>query len=534
MLRKFSLLLSLILLLGSLVTPAWAQDDTQAPTITDIVVDNEDFSTLEAAVQAAGLGETLSSEGPFTVFAPTNAAFEAALNQLGLTADELLADTQTLTTILQYHVVAGEVFSQDLSAGDVATLQGEPVTIALDEGVMVNNATVTIPDVDASNGVVHVIDQVLLPPSMMQDMGEDDMAMDEAETNAFVRIGHFSPDTPAVDIYVNGVVSVEALEYPNMIGLVGLASGEYEIAVAPSGTSIEEAAIGPLTLTFAANTLTTIAAVGSLEAGTLTATFTSDSIAGLPSGNAQVNVLHAIEGAPTVNVVAGDTPLVTDLAYPGELGDNDGFFILDTVPTGTYDLSIVTAADGTEILALPGTELMDNTFYLIVAIGTPDSPEVRVFSATESTLGIGPGNIVQVAESAGNFSTLLQAAQAAGLADILSNEGPFTVFAPTDDAFAAALDALGLTAEELLADTELLTTILQYHVVAGEVPASQVVGLDEANTLLGEPISIAIENDQVILNDNVTVTTPDIEASNGLIHVIDGVLLPPSMSDTSE
>ncbi len=139
-----------------------------------------------------------------------------------------------------------------------------------------------------------------------------------------------------------------------------------------------------------------------------------------------------------------------------------------------------------------------------------------------------PGTIVDVAVANGSFTTLVAAVQAAGLDTTLSGEGPFTVFAPTDDAFAAALDALGLTAEELLADTATLESILTYHVVAGEVPSSDVVTLDGQSvaTVNGAEVAISVDGDTVMVND-ATVTAVDVEAANGVIHVIDGVLLPP-------
>jgi transforming growth factor-beta-induced protein len=138
-----------------------------------------------------------------------------------------------------------------------------------------------------------------------------------------------------------------------------------------------------------------------------------------------------------------------------------------------------------------------------------------------------PGTIVDVAASTEGFSTLVAAVQAAGLVETLSGEGPFTVFAPTDDAFAAALESLGITAEELLADTETLTSILTYHVVAGEVPSSDVVTLDGQSvaTVNGAEVAISVDGETVMVND-ATVTAVDVEASNGVIHVIDTVLLP--------
>ena len=134
--------------------------------------------------------------------------------------------------------------------------------------------------------------------------------------------------------------------------------------------------------------------------------------------------------------------------------------------------------------------------------------------------------IVDIAAADGRFNTLVAAVGAAGLAETLSGEGPFTVFAPTDDAFAALPAG---TVDELLKpeNKQKLTDILLYHVVAGKVMAADVVGLTSAPTVLGKDIAITVKDGKVFLNDNVQVIITDIEASNGVIHVIDAVLLPP-------
>lgn len=145
-----------------LATPAFAQD----ADIVDTAVAAGDFTTLVAAVQAAGLEETLRGEGPFTVFAPTDEAF-AALPE-GTVEDLLLPENiDTLTAILTYHVVPGAVMAEDVLGAETAveTVQGDTVTVD-GEGdlVMVNEATVVTADIEASNGVIHVIDSVLMPP----------------------------------------------------------------------------------------------------------------------------------------------------------------------------------------------------------------------------------------------------------------------------------------------------------------------------------------------------------------------------------
>ena len=132
--------------------------------------------------------------------------------------------------------------------------------------------------------------------------------------------------------------------------------------------------------------------------------------------------------------------------------------------------------------------------------------------------------IVDIAVGDGSFGTLVAALQAADLVETLQGEGPFTVFAPTDDAFAKLPEG---TVESLLADIPALTDVLLYHVVAGNVMAADVVTLESAETVQGKDVSITVDGNTVRIND-ATVIITDIEASNGVIHVIDSVLLPPA------
>jgi len=148
---------------------------TEAPTseapadelqdIVTIASGNEDFKTLVAAVGAAGLVETLQGDGPFTVFAPTDAAFAAL--PAGLVDKLLLPENKDLLVkILTYHVVAGKVMSTDVMAGEVASVEGQNITITTEGGVKVNGANVVTVDIEAINGVIHVIDAVILPPDV--------------------------------------------------------------------------------------------------------------------------------------------------------------------------------------------------------------------------------------------------------------------------------------------------------------------------------------------------------------------------------
>lgn len=141
------------------------EEEAGTGTIVDVASSTEGFSTLVAAVSAAGLVDTLNGEGPFTVFAPTDEAF-AALPAGVLDALLLPENKDVLTQILTYHVVPGQVMAADVTDGEVATVEGQSVTLSTADGVTVNGANVIQADVVTSNGVIHAIDAVLLPPGV--------------------------------------------------------------------------------------------------------------------------------------------------------------------------------------------------------------------------------------------------------------------------------------------------------------------------------------------------------------------------------
>jgi len=136
--------------------------DAGSSTVVEIAISNPDFSVLVDAVKKAGLVDALSAEGPFTVFAPTNEAFEKLFSKLGVEGVKDLTAEQ-LTPILTYHVVSGKVMSTDLSNTSVATLNGQKIKVDLSDGVKINDSNVVKADISGKNGVVHVIDKVLLP-----------------------------------------------------------------------------------------------------------------------------------------------------------------------------------------------------------------------------------------------------------------------------------------------------------------------------------------------------------------------------------
>ncbi len=171
-------------------------------------------------------------------------------------------------------------------------------------------------------------------------------------------------------------------------------------------------------------------------------------------------------------------------------------------------------------MSFPRAAVLGTVLALALAVGACSSEAPTPIAA-------GDPNIVDVAVASGDFSTLVSALQAAGLVSTLQGDGPFTVFAPSDDAFASLPDG---ALDALLADPELLTRVLLYHVVPGRVLASEVVGLSSATTVNGADVTITAEGGTVMIDD-ATVIATDIEATNGVIHVIDDVLFPEVVFD---
>jgi uncharacterized surface protein with fasciclin (FAS1) repeats len=427
----------------------------EAVSIVDIAIQDGRFTTLVTALEAAGLVETLQGEGPFTVFAPPDDAF-AALPEGAL--EDLLADPEALANVLLYHGVSGSVKVEDVITFDgqeVATLSGQAVKVMVDgESVMINDANVIITDIEGSNGVIHVIDAVLIPTTGDMSSAEDDMAGDEME----------EMDQTIVDIAVsdeNFSTLVAALE---VAGLVEVLQGE-----------------GPFTVFAPTNDAFAALPEGALE-----------SLLADPEALTDVLLYHVAEGeAMAADVVKLDGQKVETLL--GQYLD-----ITIDAETVLVDESQVIAAD---------VKASNGVIHVIDSVLIPESR-----------------TIAEIAAEDGRFTTLVAALEAAGLVEALQGEGLFTVFAPTDDAFAALPEG---TVEGLLADTEALTPVLLYHVVDGKVMAAQVIELDgqEVETLSGDNVTVIINGEAVKINE-AQVIIPDVEASNGVIHVIDAVLVP--------
>jgi uncharacterized surface protein with fasciclin (FAS1) repeats len=346
----------------------------------------------------------------------------------------------------------------------------------------------------------------------------------EGQLLTHIRVAHFSPDTPTVRVYLNGEPSgIQLLSYGDVSGWVELPAGTYSIAVAPFGGTIEDAAIGPANFRLAPGAWITVAATGSLGAGTLGASIIDEDYTPISAGEARLTVFHGIEDAPAVDVILPDgTAIVSSLSF--------GESATLTVPATTYDLAVVAAGTTSPaVLNLSGVTLQSQTFYMVSAVNSLAAPRVNLQAIPQSVVAplfgkvLVSRNIAEVAAADGRFTTLLTALSLTGLDEAITGPGPFTVFAPTDAAF-RALPAGVL--DSLIADPDALADVLLYHVVSGRALAADVVQLDRVNTLNGIVRINVTEEGRVFLNDNVEVIITDIPASNGVIHVINAVLVP--------
>jgi len=409
-------------------------DDNMVETpksIAAIASADPQFSILVEALTKADLATTMSQPGTYTVFAPTNAAFTALFTQLGVSGiDQLSGDA--LRPILLYHVLGSKAVSTGLSSGYVSTLSpavgGRFVSLKVDvaSGVKLNSASnVTAADIQASNGVIHVIDKVLLPPTVA------DLAVANSSFTTLVSA-------------LSGAGLVPALSDPKA------------------------------TLTVFAPTNDAFAQLSSV-----------------PEDLKPILLYH----------VLGSTVYASQVAT--------GYAkTLSAYMTNPMDIYINTAS-GVKI---------NNSATVVLADVVGTNGVIHVIDKV-----LLPPTVVGIALNNSAFTTLVSAVVKAGLAETLSGVGPFTVFAPTNDAFTALFTALGVSGVDALT-AEQLTPILLYHVVAGNNVSS---GLMNGNipTLQGTNISVNVGKG-VVLNGNTNVIIADVQGSNGVVHAIDKVLIP--------
>ncbi|MCH2216378.1 MAG: fasciclin domain-containing protein, partial [Flavobacteriales bacterium] len=414
---------------------------SNAPTVYDWIAESDDHNTLEAAIDAAGLDVALETSPALTVFAPTDAAFAAL--PIGL-LDALLTDPDgLLAAILQYHVAEGIAASSSLSQDQmITTLQGEDVTVDLVGGVFINGAQVIIADVPTINGVVHVLDAVLVPTDLPTVV---DIVVD-------------SPDHNTLEAAVVAAELDDDLTEP----------GQFFTVFAP-----------------------TDAAFDLLPAGLVDALLTDPT--GILANILLQHVLGSIETSGDLN----DGDVFTTLLGQDVTVSNDGTTI--SINGATVSIANIPAING--------------IVHVIDAVIIPADQN----------------SVYDIISNSPDHGTLLTAVDAAGLDVALQNGAELTVFAPTDAAFAE----IQTVVDELLLDpTGALTNVLLYHVVGAIALSGDLTDGQTVLTLQGETVTVTIDGSTVNIN-GAEVTLADIPAINGVVHVIDAVLVPSTCTQTA-
>ncbi|WP_394970757.1 fasciclin domain-containing protein [uncultured Croceitalea sp.] len=468
--------------------------------LVDLVITTEALSSLEVAVIKADLVETLKSEGPFTVFAPTDAAFTGLLMALGddyNSLDDFDTDEEIalLRDILLFHVIPAKILATDLAEGEVETALAENSVEIIAEGdtfvigdASDTNVTITGTDIMATNGVTHTINKVLLPQS----------AIDFVASLQMKNIVELAIATDDLSILVDALVAANA-------GLVETLSGD-----------------GPFTIFAPTND----AFVGLLD-------ILGDDYNALADFDSQEEIDLLVK-ILTYHVVAGTEAFAADLSDGQSIATVNGASVGINLKNGT--VHVVDATDDNATVVIPDVDASNGVVHVINKVLLPQE-------AVDFVANLQMKNIVELAIATDDLSILVDALVAAnaGLVETLSGDGPFTVFAPTNDAFVGLLDILGddynaLADFDSQEEIDLLVKILTYHVVAGtEAFAADLSDGQSIATVNGASVGINLKNETVHVvdatNDNATVVIPNIDATNGVIHVINKVLLPQEAVD---
>ena len=504
-----SALTALLLTAMLFASPVVVADDTE-----DIPTNAQNtgiHDSLVAALVHADLVTALQGDGPFTVFAPTDDAFAAA--GIDLTTFDTDEENATLVDILTYHVYAGSVEAAEVTDGMTATmLNGDDATFTVtNESVMIGDATVTMADVMASNGIIHVIDKVLMPPADLVDIptvaqgtGIHDSlvaAVIQAELLSTLQgEGPFTVFAPTDDAFAAAGVDLAALDNDEgkaaltNILLYHVVSGTVPSSAVTDG--LVAAAVNGDDLTFT---------VGD-------GVMVNDANVILADVMASNGIIHVIDKVliPPVPVTEADG----DICY------------------NMYTHTIAAGASFDECMAYAyyeDYEMNGQTFTGCYNLATHTFTMVSQ-AECEAYMWTPAVDIAMTAQATTIHNSLVAALAQAELVSTLQGDGPFTVFAPTDDAFTeAGIDLTTLDNEEGKA---LLTDILLYHVISGAVPSSAVTDGLVAAAVNGDDLTFSVGEDVMVNDANVVLA--DVPASNGVIHVIDKVLMPPAEVDTSD
>jgi uncharacterized surface protein with fasciclin (FAS1) repeats len=376
-------------------------------------------------------------------------------------------------------------------------------------------------------------------PVIAQDatpVNADANTAQEEQAMGYVRVAHFSPDTPAASLEFSPLdsetmdaqpMSLDELTYPEISSWMAVPAGTYSLSAgSESDLSLPEVSI-------LADTWQTIALTGSSENGTLNAQVIQEDFTPFTPGTSRINFVNAIEGSTGVNVNRDGIAFINALNYgPENLENGMGM----TIDSGVYDFSFAPADTPESVIGdLPQAEISEINSYLVALVGAQDgegdaAPQVVVYPTRLSEVARlqgtleEPGTVMDALRSDERFSEFTAAIEEAGLEETLNSAEALTLLAPTNDAFN------GLTENQrnqLAQDPDALSNLLNHHIIEGEYTSQQIFDSDNLTSMSGGDLQVSESEGSAIVNDSQIIIV-NIPAENGVIHGINNVILPES------
>jgi len=505
-------------------------NETGNLTIYDTLLNNGNFTLIVAALNQTALNATLQSDGEYTLFAPSDEAINLFSADI---FNFLLRQSDLLRALTNYHIADGAYYAADLEQMEkLRTLLGIDVKINVtDEGIMVDEALITESDINCTNGVIHVINAVLEPPGTPK----------YTIYQTLNRSGMFGTlvtalDATALNETLNGT-GLYTVFAPTERAFAALPAGELD-ALFNDTAALDEILRYHIIDGFTTrNGLVDAGTMWTLQGGRVVIVETEEGVmvndahlttADLLCRDGLIHVIDAVLIPPEEKVVdfsaepvRGEAPLTVRFSVNGTVENittcfwdfGNGFLSTHKSPIFTYHDA------GAYTVSLTVTDAMGLTYTAI----KPDFIVVEKVPPEETS-------IYQTVAADENLTTLATALQMTGLDVVLNDtEEIFTLFAPTEDAFAALPEG---TLEALLNDTAALTDVLLYHAADGAYMAADLQEMEALEMLAGENVTIVWdEMNETLMIDDALVVRPDVTCSNGVIHVIDAVLQPPSSEE---
>jgi|GEM_PF-4177249 len=582
--RRIGIICGVLVVMAIFLVPSMAQ--SRAKSISDIVDSGIDptlqFTILEELLEAAPrIRNRLDRQGQFTLFAPDDNAFLKMQSSTGLTPDDILSDRELVTAILNYHIIDRPLSAEQLRIQNgnllLTTLNDSTIAVNLnvDNTISLNLTTTIISEnIIASNGYIHVIDDVLsnsIITTIVEENGTDStepettttpVAVAQAQTvatTANIRIAHFSPDAPDVDVILNDEVLFEDHAYESVSDFEPLDQGIYTASIV--STDVSRQFEVELDLTVLDGDFVTILLIGSYEDDDLQVVTLQEDFSATDEDEVRLLFYNAIQESPSANMMIDGEVLFESVSFAEfERAELDaGEVVFSIVRTRDVNDALINAED---------LNLNATSFYSIVMYGTESDPEwALIENSLEEILDLQSGqsnnndengdsstggsdtlDIVEVLDESDDFTWIIRVVAALDeeqgderlAVDILGNveSEPVTFFAPNDQAFENLLATIGYSENRFLADTDLMSNILLYHITedsTGALTANQLreqPGSYVTQLSLRDAFFVRVSSDnRIIVNGFVEIIESDIQAANGIIHVVDNVLLPQVVLD---